>query len=48
MVKLGVSLTGIGQQPQGVDMQQSFREIWSTCGPRETWGSTSFIRDSTT
>ena len=27
MARLGVSLTGIGQQPQGVDMQQSFREI---------------------
>ncbi len=27
IVKLGVSLTGIGQHPQGVDMQQSFREI---------------------
>ena len=27
MVKLGVSLTGIGQQPEGTDMERSFREI---------------------
>ncbi|GIS81529.1 MAG: hypothetical protein CM1200mP15_01610 [Dehalococcoidia bacterium] len=35
-MKFGVSLTGMGQQPRGTDMRQSFGKLLSMLGLLET------------